>query len=88
MKHVIIIGGGIAGMQCAIELSQSGIAVTLIEKERATGGKLRGWHKLFPSFTPAEQVLGELRGRMLMQDNITVKTGAEATAIAPQRVTL
>ena len=88
MKHVIIIGGGIAGMQCAIELSQSGIAVTLIEKERATGGKLRGWHKLFPSFTPAEQVLGELRGRMLMQDNITVKTGTEATAIAPQRVTL
>ena len=75
-------------MQCAIELSQSGIAVTLIEKERATGGKLRGWHKLFPSFTPAEQVLGELRGRMLMQDNITVKTGAEATAIAPKRVAL
>ena len=53
MKHVIVIGGGIAGMQCSIELAHLGIRVTLIEKERATGGKLRGWHKLFPSFTPA-----------------------------------
>lgn len=88
MKHVIIIGGGIAGMQCATELSQMGIAVTLIEKERTTGGKLCGWHKLFPTFTPAELVLGELRGRLLMQDNITTKTGVTATAVAHNRVTL
>lgn len=88
MKHVIVIGGGIAGMQCATELSLMGITVSLIEKERATGGKLRGWHKLFPSFTPAEQVLGELRGRLLMQDNVSVKTGATAVTVSPTKVTL
>lgn len=88
MKHVIVIGGGIAGMLCATELSQMDIAVTLIEKERATGGKLRGWHKLFPTFTPAENILGELRGKLLMQNNVTTKTGAAATAITPQSVTL
>lgn len=88
MKHVIVIGGGIAGMQCATELSQMGITVTLIEKERTTGGKLCGWHKLFPTFTPAEQILGELRGRLLMQDHISTKTGVMATAVAHNRVTL
>ena len=87
MKHVIVIGGGIAGMQCSIELAHLGIRVTLIEKERATGGKLRGWHKLFPSFTPAENILGEIRGRLLMQDNITTKSGATAVAISPHSVT-
>ena len=88
MKHIIVIGGGIAGMQCSIELAHLGIRVTLIEKERATGGKLRGWHKLFPSFTPAENILGEIRGRLLMQDNITTKSGATAVAISPHSVTL
>ena len=31
MKHVIIIGGGIAGMQCACTLADKGIATTIIE---------------------------------------------------------
>ena len=62
-KRVIIIGGGVAGMQTALRLAEQGVSPVIIEKEAELGGKLRGWHVLFPSFTPAQEVLAELRRR-------------------------
>ena len=88
MKHVIVIGGGVAGMQCAAELAMQDIKVTLLEKKSDTGGKVRGWHKLFPTFTPADEVLSGLRHKMALTQNITTKTGCETTTITPQKVTL
>ena len=55
MKHIVIIGGGVAGLRCGVELSRIGIAATILEREKNIGGKVRGWHKLFPSFTPARR---------------------------------
>ena len=63
-KRVIIIGGGVAGMQTALRLAEQGISPVIIEKEAELGGKLRGWHVLFPSFTPAGEVLTQLRSRV------------------------
>lgn len=88
MKHVIVIGGGIAGMQCASELLRHGVAVTIIEKDKDLGGKIRNWHKLFPTFTPADEVLAEMRHRLKVSSNLTVKTNCEATKITAKRVTL
>ncbi len=88
MKHVIVIGGGIAGMQCAAELARGGVRVTILEKQSDTGGKLRNWHKLFPSLTPAEEVLGGLNHALKRSSEIEVRTGCEAAGVTPQRVTL
>jgi len=74
-------------MQCAVEAARGGAAVTLIEKEGDTGGKLRNWHKLFPTFTPAVEVLSALRHRLAREENITLRTGCEAAAITPGKVT-
>ena len=88
MKHTIIIGGGIAGMQCALTLSRQGVATTIIEKENDLGGKLRNWHVLFPTFTPADEVLSQMRHKLSTATNVTIKTGCEATKITPTAVTL
>ena len=88
MKHTIIIGGGIAGMQCALTLSRQGVATTIIEKENDLGGKLRNWHVLFPTFTPADEVLSQMRHKLPTATNVTIKTGCEATKITPTAVTL
>ena len=88
MKHVIIIGGGVAGMQCASTLAESGIRSTIIEREADLGGKIRSWHVLFPTFTPASEVLSPLRQRIAKTEHITVRTGCEAIRITPKRVTL
>lgn len=39
-KHVVVIGGGPAGMQAAVTATQRGHKVTLLEKEDHLGGKL------------------------------------------------
>ena len=75
-------------MQCALTLSRQGIASTIIEKQSDMGGKLRNWHVLFPTFTPADDVLSTLRHKLSSAENITIKTGCEATKITPQSVTL
>ena len=87
MKKTIIIGGGAAGMQTALRLSELGIEPLIVEKEADLGGKLRGWHALFPSFTPAEEVLAELR-RRIEEKKIAVRTHTEVQSITPRSVTL
>ena len=42
-KSVVIVGGGLAGLACAYELSQRGFAVTLLEKSPQLGGKIASW---------------------------------------------
>ncbi|WP_418981870.1 NAD(P)-binding protein [Alistipes sp.] len=76
MKRVIIIGGGVAGMQTALRLAAQGVEPVIVEKEAELGGKLRGWYVLFPSFTPAAEVLTDLR-RRVHERNIEVLLNAE-----------
>lgn len=87
MKKTIIIGSGVAGLQTALRLAERGIEPLVLEKEAEPGGKLRGWHALFPTFTPAEEVLAELR-RKIEARGVEVRTRAEATRIEPTKVTL
>ena len=88
MKHIVIIGGGVAGMQCACTLSEQAIAATIIEKEPDLGGKIRNWHVLFPTFTPASEVLSAMRHRLAASEYISIKTECEAVKISPKQVTL
>lgn len=60
MKQVVVIGGGIAGMQCAIALKEMGHNPLVIEKSDRLGGKLNNWDRLFPDQTPSHQVLGRI----------------------------
>ena len=86
-KRIIVIGGGVAGMQTALRLAEQGAGVLLVEKENELGGKLRHWHVLFPSFTPASEVLTELRRRINVSD-IEVLTGAEVVSLTSKSVSL
>ncbi len=61
MKQIIVIGGGIAGLQTAVRLAERGLRPVVVEKESVTGGKLRGWHKLFPRSPPPERSSGPCR---------------------------
>ncbi|MFX1298851.1 MAG: FAD-binding protein [Promethearchaeota archaeon] len=48
-KSVIVIGGGIAGLQAAIELADCNINVFLIEKLAHAGGNVQKLYKIFPT---------------------------------------
>jgi heterodisulfide reductase subunit A2 len=46
---VMVIGGGIAGMQSALDLANSGYYVYLIEKSPSIGGGMSQLDKTFPT---------------------------------------
>ncbi len=46
---VLVIGGGITGMQSAIDLAESGFYVYLVEETSAIGGKMAQLDKTFPT---------------------------------------
>jgi isorenieratene synthase len=41
--HVVVVGGGIAGLAAAIGLAERGVQVTLVEREDQLGGRVRSW---------------------------------------------
>ncbi len=55
-KHIVIIGAGVAGMEAAGQLAKYGYEVTLVEKEKNTGGNLNKWYKLFPDRRNSSEV--------------------------------
>ena len=46
---VLVVGGGIAGMQAALDLADSGYYVYLLEKSPAIGGGMAQLDKTFPT---------------------------------------
>ena len=46
---VMVVGGGIAGMQAALDLADSGFYVHLVEKSSAIGGVMSQLDKTFPT---------------------------------------
>jgi len=46
---VMVVGGGIAGMQAALDLADSGYYVHLVEKTSAIGGVMSELDKTFPT---------------------------------------
>lgn len=46
---VLVVGGGIAGMQSALDLANSGYYVYLLEKSPAVGGVMSQLDKTFPT---------------------------------------
>ncbi|MCD8186926.1 MAG: CoB--CoM heterodisulfide reductase iron-sulfur subunit A family protein, partial [Rikenellaceae bacterium] len=45
------------GMQAALTLKELGLSPVILEKEERLGGKLNLWDRLFPTQTPAKEVL-------------------------------
>jgi heterodisulfide reductase subunit A len=46
---VLVVGGGITGMQSALDLADSGYHVYLVEKSPAIGGTMAQLDKTFPT---------------------------------------
>jgi heterodisulfide reductase subunit A-like polyferredoxin len=51
MGSVMVIGGGIAGMQAALDLANSGYYVYLVERSSSIGGIMSQLDKTFPPMT-------------------------------------
>lgn len=48
-KDAVVVGGGIAGMQAALDIADQGYQVALIERDASIGGKMITLSKVFPT---------------------------------------
>ena len=48
-KKTLVIGGGVAGIQAALDLADSGFEVTLVERSPSIGGTMAQLDKTFPT---------------------------------------
>jgi heterodisulfide reductase subunit A len=76
-KAVAVIGGGIAGLRAAIELSDMGCPVTIIEREHFIGGRVSQWDVLFTTEQTGKELVTDLYDDIISRNNITLLTGAE-----------
>jgi len=77
--RAVVIGGGVAGLKAARDLSKRGILVTLVEKTAFLGGRTALLDKVFPSEENAADIIRELADPVLDDPNITLHTCAEVT---------
>jgi heterodisulfide reductase subunit A2 len=79
LKHVLVIGGGVAGMEASLKLSELGFSVTVVEQTGKLGGKLNQWDRLFPHNLPAKDLLARLKSSF--NGNIQKYINTEVTSI-------
>lgn len=58
--NIVIVGGGIAGLEAARQLLRLGYSPIIVEKDDHLGGHVAGWHRLFPDMTPAKDIVSGL----------------------------
>ena len=57
IKRALVIGGGIAGIQTALDIADAGFEVDIVEKEPTIGGKMTQIDKTFPTLDCAACIL-------------------------------
>ncbi len=76
-KPVLVIGGGIAGIQAAVDLSEQGIKTYLVEKTPSIGGRMSQLDKTFPTLDCAACILTPKMVSASKNENIELLTYAE-----------
>lgn len=75
-QDIVIIGGGVAGLEAAAQLVTLGYSPVIIEKSDRPGGHVASWHRLFPDMSKASDVVESLVKRTREAD-ILLKTGIQ-----------
>jgi heterodisulfide reductase subunit A2 len=81
-KRVLVIGGGVAGIQAALDCADGGLEVILVEREATIGGKMAKLDKTFPTIDCASCILGPKMVDVAQHDNIRLYAFSEIDSIA------
>jgi len=80
-KRALVIGGGIAGMQAAMDIANAGFPVVLVEREDRLGGKMGLLSGTYLNFTAAPDLLERKVEQILNHPHIEVLTGAQVVGV-------
>jgi heterodisulfide reductase subunit A len=77
----LVVGGGIAGIQAALEIADAGYHVVMVEREPSIGGHMAQFDKTFPTLDCSACILTPKMVDVGNHPNITLLTWAEVTKV-------
>lgn len=78
---VMVVGAGIAGIQAALELANTGRKVYLVEKNSTIGGHMAQFDKTFPTLDCSACILTPKMDSVLQHKNIQLLTSCEVSEV-------
>jgi heterodisulfide reductase subunit A len=80
-RRALVIGGGIAGLQAALDIAEAGYAVILVEREAILGGHMAQLSGTYLNFEGAEGLLASKIEQVTDHPHIQVLTQAEVEEV-------
>lgn len=80
-EATLVVGGGIAGIQAALEIADAGYPVYLVEREPSIGGHMAQFDKTFPTLDCAACILTPKMVQVGEHPNITLLTWSEVEKV-------
>jgi heterodisulfide reductase subunit A len=81
-NSVLVVGGGIAGIQASLDLANRGTKVYLVEKTPSIGGRMAQLDKTFPTLDCSICILAPKMIECLRHPNITLLTYSEVEEVS------
>ena len=80
-KRALVIGGGIAGIQTALDIADAGFEVDIVEKKPTIGGKMTQIDKTFPTLDCAACILTPKMVDCAQNEKISIYSYSEVEAV-------
>ena len=80
-RDVLVIGGGVAGMQAAVDISRQGFSTTLVESAASLGGRTAELTSLYPSGISGSSLVKRLE-KQLNDADVTILTDTQVQDIS------
>lgn len=80
-KRALVIGGGIAGIQTALDIADAGFEVDIVEKKPTIGGKMTQTDKTFPTLDCAACILTPKMVDAAQNEKIRIYSYSEVEAV-------
>jgi len=78
----LVVGGGVAGIQAALDLADAGVPVTLVERQPSIGGHMAMFDKTFPTLDCSACILTPKMSAVGEHPNITLMTYSEVEEVS------
>ena len=82
IKRALVIGGGIAGIQTALDIADAGFETDIVEKSPTIGGRMAQLDKTFPTLDCSACILTPKMVDAAQHDNITLYTYSEVEEVS------
>ena len=80
-RRALVVGGGIAGIEAALQMAEAGFAVVLVEREASIGGHMANFDKTFPTLDCAACILTPKMVAVAQNPNIRLLTYTEVDKV-------